>query len=63
MATYIALVHRDEGTSYGVSFPDVISGKSMTELQSAMLACRRDCLEHLCPTSLMSERQNSGRLG
>jgi predicted RNase H-like HicB family nuclease len=23
MAGYIALVHKDEGTSYGVSFPDV----------------------------------------
>jgi predicted RNase H-like HicB family nuclease len=23
MAAYIALVHKDEGTSYGVSFPDV----------------------------------------
>lgn len=23
MAQYIALVHKDEGTSYGVSFPDV----------------------------------------
>lgn len=23
MAPYIALVHKDEGTSYGVSFPDV----------------------------------------
>jgi predicted RNase H-like HicB family nuclease len=23
MASYIALVHKDEGTSYGVSFPDV----------------------------------------
>ena len=23
MACYIALVHKDEGTSYGVSFPDV----------------------------------------
>jgi predicted RNase H-like HicB family nuclease len=23
MAHYIALVHKDEGTSYGVSFPDV----------------------------------------
>ena len=23
MARYIALVHKDEGTSYGVSFPDV----------------------------------------
>jgi predicted RNase H-like HicB family nuclease len=25
MAGYIALVHKDEGTSYGVSFPDVPS--------------------------------------
>ncbi len=24
MAGYIALVHKDEGTSYGVSFPDVL---------------------------------------
>jgi predicted RNase H-like HicB family nuclease len=24
MAGYIALVHKDEGTSYGVSFPDVM---------------------------------------
>jgi predicted RNase H-like HicB family nuclease len=23
MASYIALVHKDEGTSYGVSFPDM----------------------------------------
>ncbi|HWK93989.1 MAG TPA: type II toxin-antitoxin system HicB family antitoxin [Pseudolabrys sp.] len=23
MAQYIALVHKDEGTSYGISFPDV----------------------------------------
>ena len=23
MAGYVALVHKDEGTSYGVSFPDV----------------------------------------
>jgi predicted RNase H-like HicB family nuclease len=23
MASYIALVHKDQGTSYGVSFPDV----------------------------------------
>jgi predicted RNase H-like HicB family nuclease len=23
MASYVALVHKDEGTSYGVSFPDV----------------------------------------
>ena len=23
MAAYVALVHKDEGTSYGVSFPDV----------------------------------------
>jgi predicted RNase H-like HicB family nuclease len=23
MSSYIALVHKDEGTSYGVSFPDV----------------------------------------
>ncbi len=23
MASYIALVHKDDGTSYGVSFPDV----------------------------------------
>jgi predicted RNase H-like HicB family nuclease len=24
MAAYIALVHKDEGTSYGVSFPDLL---------------------------------------
>ena len=28
MAVYIALVHKDEGTSYGVSFPDVPGGVS-----------------------------------
>jgi predicted RNase H-like HicB family nuclease len=48
MAGYIALVHKDEGTSYGVSFPDVPGCVSAGDtLEEALANAREALVAHL----------------
>ena len=50
MAGYIALVHKDEGTSYGVSFPDVPGCISAGDtLEEAVANAARDRRSMLFP--------------
>jgi predicted RNase H-like HicB family nuclease len=44
MAGYIALVHKDDGTSYGVSFPDVPGCISAGDTFEAAVACAGEAL-------------------
>lgn len=44
MAGYVALVHKDEGTSYGVSFPDVPGCVSAGETLDEALANAAEAL-------------------
>jgi predicted RNase H-like HicB family nuclease len=44
MAGYIALVHKDEGTSYGVSFPDVPGCISAGDTREEALANASEAL-------------------
>ena len=45
MAGYLALVHKDEGTSYGVSFPDVPGCTSAGDTLEEALANAAEALE------------------
>jgi predicted RNase H-like HicB family nuclease len=44
MAGYVALVHKDEGTSYGVSFPDVPGCVSAGDTMEEALANAAEAL-------------------
>ena len=58
MAGYIALVHKDEGTSYGVSFPDVLGCISAGDTFEEAVANAAEALDgHL---ALMRPRRAVG---